>query len=1096
MIEIHQIHPSVSYGDAIGNEMVVIRDTLRGLGYKSNIYAQFIDPKMKDILPFEKYKNSSAPDNILIVHYSIGYGDKLLDFVKSLPDKKIMVYHNITPSEFFNGINSDYERLTKAGRIELASIRGIIDIALGDSEYNRKELNSLGYRYTGVLPIAMDFSKYDVPADANIIKEYDDDYTNILFVGRVSPNKKFEDVIKSFYYYKKYINQRSRLFLVGSSVGMDKYVDYLKLLVDKLEINDIHFIGHIKFEELMAYYKLADVFLCMSEHEGFCVPLVECMYLKVPIIAYNSTAIPYTLGGSGILVYDKNYKEIAELINLVVEDKNIRESVIKSQSIRLDYFKKEHTEAVLKRYIDEVINNHHILNIQIEGTFEDSYSLSIINRNLALALDYIGYDVSLYPTTGTGDYMPDPGSITDSKVKELWMKNSRYPEFSIRNIYPPITRDIKGKYKLIYFYWEESRIPEEWVKNFNDLDAVIVASKFIKRMLIDNGVTTRIAVIPNGVNSDLIEGNIKPADLNTKKGFKFLSVSSGFPRKGIDVLIRAYLEEFSKEDNVCLVIKTFPNVHNKISEIIKKHTSQGSAEIIHIDRDMHDTELASLYKACDCLVAPTRGEGFGLPMAEAMLARIPVITTNYSGQVDFCTNDTAYLIDYKLTPSNSHVKSAYNLADSKWAEPDVQHLKKLMRHVYENRDADEVKEKVENAYRNIKTYTWGSTAKKTVELLEAIKSEKSRSSVRVGIVSTWNVKCGIAEYTKYLTDRLSSNIDKVILANHIDPKEQIRLDDPYVIRCWDTYSSDLNELYETIILNDLSAVHFQFNFGFFELKSLASLIKRLKAAGVKVIITFHSTSDVYINHKKVSLANIKDTLKQVDVLWVHSHQDVNKLNAIGIADNVVLIPHGNTIVKNISVEDARKGIFTNSKIIALFGFLLPHKGILEAIKAVAQLKKVYPDILFLVCSSLYPNPESEEYYVKCKKEIETLGLEDNIILFTDYLAYNEVIALLQCADIILMPYKDTGESASGAIRLALAAGRLVMVTDIQIFSEFNGEVYKIKRCVPEEISNGVKNLYGNAQLRDSISTSANKMISQNSWENIARRYADLLKTIK
>ena len=436
MIEIHQIHPSVSYGDAIGNEMIVIRDILRGLGYRSDIYAQFIDPKMKDILPYEKYKNSSDPNNILIIHYSIGYGDKLLDFVKSLPDKKLMIYHNITPPEFFHGINPEYERLTKAGRIELASIRGIIDLALGDSEYNRKELNSLGYRNTGVLPIVIDFEKYNTPADDIIVKKYDDDYTNILFVGRVSPNKKFEDVIKSFYYYKKYINQKSRLFMVGSSTGMDKYSNYLKLLVDKLGINDVYFIGHIKFEELMAYYKLADAFLCMSEHEGFCVPLIECMYFKIPIIAYNSSAIPYTLGDSGILVDDKDHKEIAELINLVVEDKTIRDSLINNQSIRLESFNKEHTKSILTGYIDQVISNRYIINIQIEGTFEDSYSLSIINRNLALALDNMGYDVSLYPTTGTGDYTPDLRLLTDHKVKELWKKNFQYPEFSIREYLP------------------------------------------------------------------------------------------------------------------------------------------------------------------------------------------------------------------------------------------------------------------------------------------------------------------------------------------------------------------------------------------------------------------------------------------------------------------------------------------------------------------------------------------------------------------------------------------------------------------------------------------------------------------------------------
>ena len=272
-------------------------------------------------------------------------------------------------------------------------------------------------------------------------------------------------------------------------------------------------------------------------------------------------------------------------------------------------------------------------------------------------------------------------------------------------------------------------------------------------------------------------------------------------------------------------------------------------------------------------------------------------------------------------------------------------------------------------------------------------------------------------------------------------------------------------------------------------------IKKLKSTGIKVIITLHSTSDTDINGKKVSLAIIKDTLKLVDTLWVHSNNDVKKLNGIGIASNVVSIPIGYTIMKNISIEKARDGIFTNSKIIAIFGFFLPHKGILEAIQAVSQLKNAYPDILFLVCCSLYPNPVSNEYYTKCKNEVTALGLKDNVIFFINYLGYNEVMALLQCADMILMPYKDTGESSSGAIRQALASNRAVIVTDIPIFSEFNDEVYRIKKCTPEEIANGVKVVYENAQLHDKIVDTANELTIRNSWSNIAKRYEELLKTV-
>ena len=130
------------------------------------------------------------------------------------------------------------------------------------------------------------------------MKLYDDDYVNILFTGRVVPNKKQEDVIEAFYYYKRFIQPKSRLILVGSFAGIDKYHDQLEAYVNKLGLEDVIFTGQIKFDEILAYYQLADLFLCMSEHEGFCVPIVEAMYFNVPVIARDTSAIAWTLAGS------------------------------------------------------------------------------------------------------------------------------------------------------------------------------------------------------------------------------------------------------------------------------------------------------------------------------------------------------------------------------------------------------------------------------------------------------------------------------------------------------------------------------------------------------------------------------------------------------------------------------------------------------------------------------------------------------------------------------------------------------------------------------------------------------------------------------
>ena len=351
VIQVHQIHPTVSYGDAIGNDMVEIQSVLRKLGYNSNIYAQYIHPKMRGVKNYVEYKKISSPENILIMHYSIGYGSDLFAFVKSLPDKKILIYHNITPPEYYRDINSEYEYHIKIGREELRNVRNIVELALGDSELNRQELVKLGFKNTGVLPIIIDFNKYGMNGNQKIIRKYNDSHVNILSVGRFGPNKKIEDVIKCFYYYNKYVNPKSRLFIVGSYEGMDKYYNKLKVLANKLNLKKVYFTGHVRFEELISYYKLANVFISMSEHEGFCVPLLESMYFKIPIIAYHSTAIPYTLGDSGILVNNKDYEEIAEMINLLVEDDELRRKIVKKQTERLNDFERSKIENILKGYI-------------------------------------------------------------------------------------------------------------------------------------------------------------------------------------------------------------------------------------------------------------------------------------------------------------------------------------------------------------------------------------------------------------------------------------------------------------------------------------------------------------------------------------------------------------------------------------------------------------------------------------------------------------------------------------------------------------------------------------------------------------------------
>lgn len=354
-LAIHQITATMSVGDAISNEILAIKKILDSMDVCNEIYAENIDPRLKvKVKKYTDYKGNK--DDIIINHF--GIGSAVNDHVLGLKNKiKIIRYHNITPHKFFDGYNMVSAKLCELGRNQLNKSKDTYKYSLADSEYNKEELMELGYKNISVIPIIIAIKDYEKKPDNEILNRYNDEFKNIIFIGRVSPNKKQEDVIKAFYYYKKYFNKKSRLFIVGSYDGMETYYNQLVRLTKSLNLEDVIFTGHIKFESILAYYSIANLFLCMSEHEGFCVPLVESMFFKVPILAYNSCAIPYTLGGKSVLVNEKNYKYISGMMNYILENKDFKEKIISKQCERLEELKPEKIELEFKKYIEKIIGD-------------------------------------------------------------------------------------------------------------------------------------------------------------------------------------------------------------------------------------------------------------------------------------------------------------------------------------------------------------------------------------------------------------------------------------------------------------------------------------------------------------------------------------------------------------------------------------------------------------------------------------------------------------------------------------------------------------------------------------------------------------------
>lgn len=354
-MRIVQVLTSLAYGDAIGNDVLAMKKAFQQMGYTTEIYAEHIDGRLPEgtAKPVNRLVQLNSND-VVIYHFSTG--TPLNYKVINCKAKLVVYYHNITPPEFFHGYSAKAEENCAEGLKAAKYLADRADYCWAVSEFNRQDLIQLGFKQDiKLLPILIPFDDYKKKPNEEVMKRYSGDgKVNILFTGRVAPNKKHEDIIKAFYYYKNYVNENARLFLVGGYDEKDRYYQKLQRYIRKLGITDVIFPGHIKFNEILSYYHIADVFLCMSEHEGFCVPLVEAMQFQVPVVAFASTAIPDTLAEGGLLLDEKDPRYTALAIDRVIMDRTLVNYIRQKQKERLKDFSYDVIYKQLKQLIVEI----------------------------------------------------------------------------------------------------------------------------------------------------------------------------------------------------------------------------------------------------------------------------------------------------------------------------------------------------------------------------------------------------------------------------------------------------------------------------------------------------------------------------------------------------------------------------------------------------------------------------------------------------------------------------------------------------------------------------------------------------------------------
>jgi len=336
---INQWVPAAHRGDAIGDSARRVRDLLRTMGHESELYALSADEAIEhEVRPFAD--GSATRGDVTVFHYALP--SPMTEAFAALPGRRVLQYHNVTPAAYFAPYDPALFRLAALGRQELATLADRVDLALGDSEYNRRELEALGFVRTDVFPIAVNTARVTRPDVRRPALEeiLDDGLVNFLFVGRIAPNKKIEDHIKLAEVYKRYVDAYYRFIFVGRYDVVPRYYATIRALMADYRLLHDRFIftGPIPDEELAVYYRHAAAYVSLSEHEGFCVPLVEAMAADVPVLAYAAAAVPDTLGGAGVQFAPKDLELAAELLGELAFNDSVRAQVLAGQRRRLADF--------------------------------------------------------------------------------------------------------------------------------------------------------------------------------------------------------------------------------------------------------------------------------------------------------------------------------------------------------------------------------------------------------------------------------------------------------------------------------------------------------------------------------------------------------------------------------------------------------------------------------------------------------------------------------------------------------------------------------------------------------------------------------------
>eukprot|EP01037_Dinobryon_pediforme_P006003 gene6003-6075_t len=1058
--KVHQFHAGSATGDAITNAMFLLQRELRAWGYDSEIFVEHVAEGLQDRL----HGLDALPlhdDHVLLVHHSMGHAG--FERMLASPAPKVLIYHNITPPALL-AFNPFLQQAAEQGRRQLSVLRGHVVAALADSAFNAVELHRLGFSAPREAPLLFDVERLIAGAKGCARRETG---FVVLFVGREVPSKGQAALVVAFaafeHAYRLATGLAAELVLAGAG-GSDAAAyrgEILRLIGFHGLEGKVRLTGALSDADLRQCFADADLYVSLSRHEGFGVPLVEAMAAGIPVLALRAGAVPGTLGGAGILVEaDAPDLVAAEMLALACNP-GAREAVVAGQFAVLDRYR-------LSRHLPVLMEA-----LLMSGAAPPRAEAPVAALRAGMSVVLTG-DGRREATLGGSLDLVMPGRVDRAGPEAgLPAGDPCGPRVTIA-LDAIRLAGVGDDLALAMLPCPLSLVPRALALDINaGFDGVLVSSDAACRAVVESGVRVPVRVVGEAVS--LPSRGAGRAGNGVRR---FVHVSDGGPECGTDLLLAAWARAFCADDGVQLAIYAGEMASGDAARgmLVLREGEAEAAEVV---------VLAAAWAGGGSdavLVQPSRTERPSADIATALALGMRVIAT--------CRDDAPPLREAGGWRALRHRMRPANLAGAHphalWAEADIEDLVEALR-------AAAVAAPVATIpSADLLAFDGAGHGERVIAAALDILQAPPVAGPFVAWVSPWNVRCGIAQYSRHLLGAfdLRGRPGMLLLSDHRPPVGEIAklpgLRVEPVFRVGEIGS--VPGLACAIMAEDPDVVVVQHQAGVLPWEALAALLEHPAMAPRCVVVALHNGRDLLRAALELR-ARVIAALNRASRVLVHAAGDVGLLGDIGVA-NAVWLPHGST--RGPAPRAPSVVLAGDAPLIGSTGFVLPHKGLQRLIAAIGLLVPSWPGIRLRLVTSRYPDPVSDVELAECEALVRQLRLDAHVEWHTEFAPNELVLHRLSACDLLVMPYAPTLESSSGAVRQALASGVPTLVSDLPLFDDLGDAVERLPSSSAEAIAARIDALLRQPAARAALQGRAQDWLADHDWELVAERLQGML----